>query len=463
MMGAKPILILQLQRMGDLILTFPLILGLQKNYPEHPVWVVAEPHFFTPLQPFSPKVVFFPPSACANMSSQKFFLAINLSSRSEAGQCLSSIDAEIKLGLRSTDSGNYVEGFWHLYRHGLTQNNHLNSFHWADLYHLDLAAQLRVKPHYLRPLPSKNNRVALVVGASELNKHPDAQFWIDLVLQLLKKGYCPVLIGGEKEKEFGTFIASKAHQPAANLCGKLSLKNVAMLFRETALCITPDTGPMHLADWMGARILNLSMGQVHAAETGPFSPQQWILRANVGCIGCWQCVQRSHLCKKKFHARDVVQIAEALLEPDVHTPRSPSGLQLLKTGRDAWGLFRIFDPVAVNGNCRTLLENFWRAAFMYFDGQNTKENVKEQFAVLCESFPRLAEQFAVALQKIVLAYTMAYKKKSAMPDSFWHGTPKFIRLFAGQTHMFLQNANWSADAWRIVMERLAILAECQTK
>ena len=34
---------------------------------------------------------------------------------------------------------------------------------------------------------------------------------------------------------------------------------------------------MHLADWLGVPVLNLSMGPVRAHETGPYSPGQLVL------------------------------------------------------------------------------------------------------------------------------------------------------------------------------------------
>ena len=45
----KPLLVLQMQRMGDLILTFPLLGWLARHNPGHPVWTVAEPRFFSAL------------------------------------------------------------------------------------------------------------------------------------------------------------------------------------------------------------------------------------------------------------------------------------------------------------------------------------------------------------------------------------------------------------------------------
>ena len=52
----KPILVIQMQRMGDLILSFPLFLWLMRRYPGHPLWVAADPHFFRPLRPVGPAV-----------------------------------------------------------------------------------------------------------------------------------------------------------------------------------------------------------------------------------------------------------------------------------------------------------------------------------------------------------------------------------------------------------------------
>ena len=57
----KPILVIQMQRMGDLILSFPLFLWLMRRYPGHPLWVAADPHFFRPLRPVGPAVRYLEP------------------------------------------------------------------------------------------------------------------------------------------------------------------------------------------------------------------------------------------------------------------------------------------------------------------------------------------------------------------------------------------------------------------
>ncbi len=53
MTDKRPILILQMQRMGDLILSYPLMIWLTRRYPGHPIFVAAEETFYKPLMPLS--------------------------------------------------------------------------------------------------------------------------------------------------------------------------------------------------------------------------------------------------------------------------------------------------------------------------------------------------------------------------------------------------------------------------
>ena len=294
-MSADPLLVLQLQRMGDLILTFPLLLALKKRWPGHPLWVAAEPQFFQELMPLAPEVVFFPLSHCSTLARGTYAAVINLSGRPEAAACLAGATAALKLGPAALPDGLHIHGYWQLYRAALTQNNRHNAFHWSDLYRLDLDPTIRPgQTGHILPQGAGSGRVGLVLGASEAAKHPDALFWARLARRLTTAGIMPLFLGGKAEQALGQEAARLARLPQANLCGRLPLREVAAVLRGLDLCITPDTGPMHLADWLGVPVLNLSMGPVHARETGPTAPGQWVLRAAMSCVGCWQC-RRSKL------------------------------------------------------------------------------------------------------------------------------------------------------------------------
>ena len=459
-MGSDPVLVLQLHRMGDLILTFPLLRQLQKIWPGHPIHVVAEPNFFTGLTPFAPNAAFFPPSQCAAIAKGHYAAAINLSSNQEAASCMAQICAPYKWGAVGAAGGRYIHGYWHLYRAALTQNNHNNAFHWSDLYLLDVAPLKEIAGMYRLPQRKAGaRRVGLVLGASSASKHPDAEFWIRLTRRLRHANVRPFFLGGTAEKELGAEVARKTGLPAANFCGRLSLKELGALLGTLDLCVTPDTGPMHLADYLGVPVLNLSMGPVHARETGPSSPGQWILRANMSCVGCWQCNRQHFYCKQAFHPQAVAHIIFTLLDTAASACSAlkvPPGLQLLRTERNTLGLHTLVGAHE-DHTCRFFLENFWQAAFLFLYDANNLPLLQQRWQQIYTAFPLLANKLAVALHKLCRCSAGHLEYKTPLPSDFWRTQPPIIRLFSGYMHMALQNTDYSPQGWQTAIEHLAAL------
>ncbi|MDR2572754.1 MAG: glycosyltransferase family 9 protein [Desulfovibrio sp.] len=454
-MSADPLLILQLQRMGDLILAFPLIEQLQRRMPGHPVWVAAERQFFKELIPFSPQAVFFPSTHCGQLARERYALAINLSGRPEAARCLAELEAPVKLGPVALDDGLAVYGFWNLYRAALTQNNRHNIFHWADLHLMDIMpkANLRTVGHS-RQASMGGRRVGLMLGASEAAKRPDADFWARLAGRLAREQASPVFLGGKAESGLGEEVAKKSGLPRANLCGKLSLNELAQVLRTLALFITPDTGPMHLADWLGVPVLNLSMGPVHAGETGPRSPGQWILRAALSCAGCWQCARAKLACKAAFTPRTVADIALALLDNPKNPALPPCApLALFKTERDDLGLYRL-RPHGPQPAARLLLEDFWQAAFLHMYDDSLRQPALARLHRLRETFPALHQRLGKGLARLTAHCSGRLKQVGELRADLWREETPLLRLFAGWLQMYLQNSRYSRSGWQTALERL---------
>ncbi|MCL1985092.1 MAG: glycosyltransferase family 9 protein, partial [Betaproteobacteria bacterium] len=277
----SPSLVLQLQRMGDLILTFPLLARLRLAEPERPVWVVAEERFFKSLMPFAPDVVFFTPEAAPNLTGSSYRRVINLSHRPEAALLCAKLETGERFGMLRNSEHAAINGYWQLYRASLVHNNRHNRFHWSDLNMLDIFSpqdMQRMRP--LRPKAAGQGRVGLFVGASEEGKRPSPLFWAELALALSRKDIHAVFLGGPQDKALATEAAHLARMPMLNLCGRFDLQAFAEFLRELDLLIVPDTGPMHLAAWLGTPTLNLSMGPVHAWETGPAAPGHHVLGSN---------------------------------------------------------------------------------------------------------------------------------------------------------------------------------------
>lgn len=465
-MSADPILVLQMHRMGDLILTMPLLRHLLRHWARHEVWVAAEPHFFQDLMPLAPNVVFFPPAHCPTLGQRHYELALNLSSRPQALNCQAELKAKVKLGPEavtahgllgaSMPGQQHINGYWQLYRAALTQNNRNNAFHWADLYMLDLSPHPDLTGVFRQlPRPAGTKRVGMVLGASELAKRPDADFWARLARRLVAGGMFPLFLGGPAEQDLGQEVAHKAGLPKANLCGRLSLKELAALMRTLDLCISPDTGPMHLADFVGVPVLNLSMGPVHARETGPSAPGQYVLRAAMSCAGCWQCHRGRLYCKQAFTAPGVAQLVLSLMQrPD--QPVVPPGLRLYRTGRDALGLYTL-EPAGhkTNTSCRPLLEDLWQAVFLFLYSPSQRPLLVSRLAHLRAAFPHMAERMAAGIVGLCASFSRHLKQGTRiLPDDFWRSQAPLIRLFSGYLHMRLQNDDYSPNVWHATLEDL---------
>jgi ADP-heptose:LPS heptosyltransferase len=442
--------------MGDLILAFPLIETLRRRMPGHPVWVVAEPQFFGELMPLSPQVVFFPPSHCGTLARGRYALAVNLSGRPEAAQCLARLESPVKLGPAALEDGLFIYGNWHLYRAALTQNNRHNAFHWADLHLMDImeGADLSAVGHSL-PKRAGGRRVGLMLGASEAAKRPDADFWARLARRLVRARASPVFLGGKAEIPLGEEVARKSGLPRANLCGRLSLAELAQMLRTLALFITPDTGPMHLADLLGVPVLNLSMGPVHAGETGPRSPGQWILRAGLSCVGCWQCVHATPRCKRVFTPGAVAEVALGLLD-NPQKPPPLNRLVLFRTGRDALGLYRL-EAGGNTPSCRALLEDFWQAAFLHIHDSSRRAPALARLRALEESFPALHRRLGGGLARLTARCSGRIRHGETLRPDFWKREMPLLRIFTGWLHMFLQNSRYSREGWSAALERLTLL------
>lgn len=451
-MNNDPILVIQLQRLGDLILTFPLLLDLKIRYPENPLWLVAEPAFFTHLMPFTPDVTFFPPDHLKNMTRQHYKAIFNLSSRPDAAICTASASADNKFGLSQAGSSLTVNGFWQLYRLALTHNNRHNAFHWADLNRLDLGFPF--KPIQTQRLSRKNNNhIGLFLGASEASKRPSAGFWTDLTKYLAKNGYKPILLGGPAEKSIGEVIEKDSRFRAINFSGKTNLTQLAALMADMDLIITPDTGPMHLADWIGASVLNLSVGNVQPLETGPVSAGQWVVQANMSCSGCWQCHRAQLYCQQAFNPGTIFKIVNHILHqealPDLQR------IRLFNTARAANGLYELQNIGKDPAISAILLNKFWQNAFLYFyDSCNfplltssAKELVRRQYPLI--------NQMIKTFDKILKALTG--KSNKDLPDNFWQNQPWHSRLFAGFIQMRLQNDNFSSETQKTFIEQVITL------
>ena len=90
------------------------------------------------------------------------------------------------------------------------------------------------------------------------------------------RGWRIVLCGGRSELERSTgdaILAAMAH-PALDLIGRDTLKQLPALLARADLVMTPDSGPMHIANAMGTKVLGLHAAS-NPARSGPYSDRRY--------------------------------------------------------------------------------------------------------------------------------------------------------------------------------------------
>jgi heptosyltransferase I len=90
------------------------------------------------------------------------------------------------------------------------------------------------------------------------------------------RGWRVVLCGGRSdlERATGDAIIAAMQAPALDLIGKDTLKQLPALLARADLVMTPDSGPMHIANAMGAKVLGLHAAS-NPARSGPYSDRRY--------------------------------------------------------------------------------------------------------------------------------------------------------------------------------------------
>jgi len=454
-MAGGHILVLQMQRLGDMVMSYPLLLWLSRMFPGQPLWVVGEPAFYRELLPVSPKAYYVPWTQAASLPVERYECIINLSHRPEAAELAGRLPSREVFGAVAEPGGiTRIRGSWQLYRASIVHNNRHNRFHFAELGALDAVpfehiAQTRFDPP--RRLTAAENPIGIFLGASQEEKRPKPEFWAELATELAKRGHKPILFGGPAEADFGARVNALSRLGMTDLCGKTTLAQLIAVMGGLSLLITPDTGPMHLAAWTGAPTLNLSMGPVNPWETGPYQPGHHVLRPLLSCRGCWQCRRRAPACRDAFEPKTVALLARELArrgELAAAKVRTP-GLALYQTGRGENGLYALHALGPARGvNASEALSAFWSAAFPYFFGQSDGRAARDAFDAFMAAHPNAAAKFRQTLPVLGARLKQGLASPAGgLTDAFWTHCPPMLRPFAGFAHMLLQNGDYQKLAW----------------
>ena len=121
------------------------------------------------------------------------------------------------------------------------------------------------------------------------NWYPDR--YAALADHAASRGWRVVLCGGRSELERSTAdaIVAAMRAPVLDLVGKDTLKQLPALLARADLLVTPDSGPMHIGNAMGTRVLGLHAAS-NPARSGPYSDRRY-------CVDRYDDAARRYLGK----------------------------------------------------------------------------------------------------------------------------------------------------------------------
>lgn len=118
--------------------------------------------------------------------------------------------------------------------------------------------------------------VGLNPGATrEIKQWPEDR-WAALSDRLTEAGWQPILFGGPEDREKGGRIQAHCHSALPSLVGQLSLGGLAAAFTRCAVLVSADSGPLHVAVAADTPVVGL-YGPTDPRRTGPYTSRAVVL------------------------------------------------------------------------------------------------------------------------------------------------------------------------------------------
>lgn len=161
--------------------------------------------------------------------------------------------------------------------------------------------------------------VVLHIGGGSQAKRWPAAHWQELLARILVEyGARIVLIGSQSERIISRAVTGGRNWPAlADLTGQLSLRETAAILEQADLLIGADSGPAHLAAAVGTAAIALFSGTNRVRQWRPWGRRVLVARYGVSCSPCHlrQCPLPDHPCMTGLTPEAVMRKVRQALRP----------------------------------------------------------------------------------------------------------------------------------------------------
>lgn len=306
------ILIIQLARLGDILLTWPQVRALKRQYPDAKIDMLVRPKFKTATEGLSElnQVIEFPienifepllkeplhvqesltslHQIITDLKGRTYQWIINATLSPASSYLtfeLQTPETKITGYTRTSDGYLNIKDDVSTYFYAQVGVDRENRIHLADLFTMMAEQQPHPddwKTQVQTPSPlNLEAYIVLHVGASRDNKKFSPFKWRTFITHFQKLSSIPiVLIGNSDETHDADFIALGFNpDQVLNKTGELNFSDLFPLIARAALYIGCDSAPLHIASLVNTPALNVSFATVNFWETGPRSNGSRVLYA----------------------------------------------------------------------------------------------------------------------------------------------------------------------------------------
>ena len=161
---------------------------------------------------------------------------------------------------------------------------------------------------------------ALIPGTMWETKHWDPERFAEVGLWLKQRGFGVVLLGTRRDQTRCEAIVSMC-PGAIDFSGQTTPAQLAAILKRAAICVTNDSGAMHLAVALERPVVSV-FGPTNPVQIGPYNRPEAVVRVAVPCSPCnfrqlSQC-PHSHACMRQVSATMMIERVESALSAVYH-------------------------------------------------------------------------------------------------------------------------------------------------
>jgi lipopolysaccharide heptosyltransferase II len=151
--------------------------------------------------------------------------------------------------------------------------------------------------------------VAINPGGNWMPKRWPADYWAHLADELISQTSAKIIITGSISDLLlaGQIKDAMKHSPLI-ACGVFNIKQLGVLAKRVELFISSDTGPLHIANAVGAKKIIAIFGPTSKNITGPYPDTNVVvLQKDVGCrVPCYKVNCPDNRCMRAVTPQDVL-------------------------------------------------------------------------------------------------------------------------------------------------------------